>query len=118
MNFDLKAELTTYIIAMYMAVWCGVLFASVQLVEQSTARLPAVGSWEPVKSLHNDYVFTHYPSGSNKPELVSYVVNTTVVSTGRLYTMYVAVLLSSVLSSFSLELPPQGSYTLSLAVAT
>lgn len=82
---------------------------SVCLVRLCTALLSTPGSWEPLKEIHNDYVSVEYPLVSAKPKLFSYAVNDTVASTGRPYTMYVAVLQSDVASSFSLELPYQGT---------
>ncbi len=64
--------------------------------------------WDPLDSVQDDYVSIAYPDGGVNPRLVNYVINSTVPSTGRPYTMYVAVLNSGLPSSFTLELPSQG----------
>ncbi len=79
------------------------------LVKLSTGLLPAAGSWDPVQYIQDDYVSVSYPLNGAKPKLFSYAQNSTVASTGRLYTIYVALLQSDILSSFSLELPHQGT---------
>ncbi len=71
---------------------------------------PLSNGWDPLDYVQDDYVSIAYPHSGTMPRLFNYVINSTVPSTGRLYTMYVAVLQSGLPSSFTLELPSQGAY--------
>ena len=64
--------------------------------------------WERREDVKNDFNVVPFPEGDNSPRLVSFVVNSTVPSSGRAYTMYVGLLRNGLPDSFSLELPTGG----------
>ena len=69
---------------------------------------PLIDGWERREDVKNDFDVVPFPEGDDSPRLVSFVVNSTVPSTGRAYTMYVGLLRNGLPDAFSLELPTGG----------
>lgn len=70
--------------------------------------LEAPSDWKVFLQLQDDYVNLSYSKNGGVPTQFSYIVNSTVPTTGRHFTMYVGVLQNSLPQLFSLELPPEG----------
>jgi len=73
---------------------------------------PLTSGWGASQQIQDDYVSLLFPKSTDLPQFLNYIINSTVPSTGRNYTMYVGLLRYGLPDSFSFELPPQGLLSL------